>query len=155
MENIEFKNACYEVLEILTHVKQEELNKIPREEIQVLKENANYNHNFKYNPEVDIKQQPVSQLAKGIIAVYFEKYLASDIQKAKINAKRKYDLEVIEQEKRERYNPDKIFENSNKEKLVEETNNHDKISTTTELVEFKTKKWYERIFTFIKRLFKK
>lgn len=155
MEETEFKNACYEVLEILTHVKREELNKIPKEEIQLLRENANYNHSFKYNPEIDIKEQHVSKLAKGIIAIYFEKYLASDKQKEKINYKRKCDLEIIEQEKRKKYNPDKIFENTNinSSTAIEEKKENEK--NTTEIIEFKQPKWYERIFSFIKRLFKK
>ena len=46
MDKQEFKDACYEVLEILKYVKKEDLEKIPKEEIKILKEYANYNHNF-------------------------------------------------------------------------------------------------------------
>ena len=46
MNNIEFSNACYEVLEILKYVKQEDLKKIPRQEIQILRDNANFKHKF-------------------------------------------------------------------------------------------------------------
>ena len=42
MEKQEFSNACYEVLEILKYIKKEDLEKIPQEEIQILKKNANY-----------------------------------------------------------------------------------------------------------------
>lgn len=45
MDKQEFKDACYEVLEILKYVKKEDLEKIPKEEIKILKEYANYNHN--------------------------------------------------------------------------------------------------------------
>ena len=45
-ENIEFSNACYEVLEILKHIKKEDIDKIPEDDINMLKKNANYNHNF-------------------------------------------------------------------------------------------------------------
>ena len=38
MDKQEFKDACYEVLEILKYVKKEDLEKIPKEEIKILKE---------------------------------------------------------------------------------------------------------------------
>ena len=56
-ENIEFSNACYEVLEILKHIKKEDIDKIPEDDINMLKKNANYNHNFTYNPDISIREQ--------------------------------------------------------------------------------------------------
>ena len=76
-ENIEFSNACYEVLEILKHIKKEDIDKIPEDDINMLKKNANYNHNFTYNPDISIREQKVLKLTKGIIAMFFEKYIAS------------------------------------------------------------------------------
>ena len=108
MENIEFKNACYEVLEILKYIK-EDLKKIPKEEIQMLKRNANYEHEFKYDPQRNIKEQPVSKLAKGIIATYFYKYTATPKQQEKIKQKQENDLRLIEEAKREKYNTDVIL----------------------------------------------
>ena len=71
MEKQEFGNACYEVLEILKYIKEDDLEKIPQEEIQILKKNANYNHSSYSNPGKSIKEQEVSKLSKGIIAQYF------------------------------------------------------------------------------------
>ena len=84
MDKQEFKDACYEVLEILKYVKKEDLEKIPKEEIKILKEYANYNHNFQYDPNKHIKEQEVLKLTKGIIAQYFYQYTATDKQKEKI-----------------------------------------------------------------------
>lgn len=109
MDKIEFNNACYEVLEILKYVKEDDIKKIPEEEIQLLKNNANFNHNFRYEPHKSIKEQDVSKLAKGIIATYFEKYIASEKQQEKIKLKRQYDLKIIEQKKMEKYNTDNIL----------------------------------------------
>lgn len=103
MENMEFNDACFEVLKILRHVKKDDLAKIPKEEIQKLRENANYKHEFIYNPEKDIKEQKVSKLAKGIIAVYFYKYTASEQQRKKIKLKQEADIKRSEQEKIEEY----------------------------------------------------
>ena len=80
MIDTEFYDACYEVLVILKHVKKEDLLKIPKEEIQMLKDNANFSHKFEYNPMKDIKEQKVLKMTKGIIAEYFFKYCASEKQ---------------------------------------------------------------------------
>lgn len=51
----EYANACAEVLEILKSVKDEDLKRIPNEEIEILKENANIEHEFLYDATKDIK----------------------------------------------------------------------------------------------------
>ena len=137
---MEFNNACYEVLEILKYVKDEELLKIPKEEIDILKDNANYEYEFYYNPNKSLKEQRVSKLAKGIIAVYFSKYIASEDQKAKIRRKQLYDLNVGRKENMMQSN---ILKKGIEP--IEEVKNN-------ELIEYQKEKWYEKIF---KKIFKK
>ena len=43
MDKQEFGNASYEVLKILEYIKDDDLKRIPQEEIEILKKNANYN----------------------------------------------------------------------------------------------------------------
>lgn len=148
MEKIEFSNACYEVLEILKYVKEDDIKKIPEEEIQLLKNNANFNHNFKYEPHKNIKEQDVSKLTKGILATYFEKYIASEKQQKKIRLKREYDLKIIEQEKREKYNTDNLFKKDDK---IEIENNAENM----QMIKIPQEKWYKRLFSFFKNIFKK
>ena len=145
MEQIEFNNACYEVLEILKYIKNEDLRKIPKEEIEILEKNANFNHDFKFIPSINIKEQNISKLAIGIIAVYFEKYTATEEQKYKIKVKRENDLKCIEQKKRELYNKDNLFKD--KVKSVDEVKNEN-----TKLIKYNEIKWYERIFSFFKKI---
>lgn len=148
MKKIEFDNACYEVLEILKYVKKEDISKIPEEDLMVLRNNANMNHNFKYNPQKKINEQNVSKLAKGIIAEYFFKYTASDIQREKIELKQKIDLRKIEEEKRKLYNTENLFKKEIK--VVEKTE-----SENTNLIEYNKDKWFvkllKKIFSFFKR----
>ena len=149
MNKIEFNNACYEVLEILKYVKKEDLLKIPQEEIQMLERNANLNCNFKYDPQRSIKEQNVSKLAKGIIAVYFSKYVASPKQREKIILKQKNDLKIIEYEKKEKYNVDNLF------KIVTKTNIENEENVNMQLIEYKKDKWYKKIFRKILKIFKR
>ena len=92
MENIEFSNACKEVLEILKFVKRNDLEKIPKIEIDILERNQNTEYKFIYNPTKSIKDQMVSKMAKGIIAYYFYKYIAKEEQKEIIRKKQEYDF---------------------------------------------------------------
>ncbi len=143
MENIEFSNACYEVLEILKYIKAEDLLKIPKEEIQILKNNANYNHNFIYDSKKNIKEQEVSKMAKGIIAVYFYKYTASEKQKEKIRLKQENDLKL---KQGENYSYNEMF----KRKIKQEPAIP---NTEFKLIEYKPEKWYMIVISKIKKLF--
>ena len=150
MKKQEFGNACYEVLEILKYIKEEDLEKIPQEEIQILKKNANYNHSFYYNPGKSIKEQEVSKLSKGIIAQYFCKYIATEKVKEKIKLKQEYDLQIIESEKRKKYDYNNIFKE--KQNVAEKDN--EKINNVLP-IEYKKEKWYVEIFNKILNFFKK
>lgn len=148
MDKIEFNNACYEVLEILKYVKEDDIKKIPEEEIQLLKNNANFNHNFRYEPHKSIKEQDVSKLAKGIIATYFEKYIASEKQQEKIKLKRQYDLKIIEQKKMEKYNTDNIFKKDGKREIENKNEN-------MQMIKISQDKWYKKLLSFFINIFKK
>ena len=150
MEKQEFGNACYEVLEILKYIKKEDLEKIPQEEIQILKKNANYNHSFYYNPGKSIKEQEVSKLSKGIIAQYFYKYIATEKAKEKIKLKQEYDLQIIESEKRKKYDYNNIFKE--KQNVAEKDN--EKINNVLP-IEYKKEKWYVKIFKKILSFFRR
>lgn len=140
MEKIEFRNACYEVLEILKFIKEEDLERIPEKEIQLLENNANHDWKFEYNPNKSIKEQNVSKLTKGIIATYFEKYIATDEQKEIIRQKRVYDFK--------KYDRNTVFEQP---KVVQRNN----IKEEVKLVEYKKEKWYKKIFDKIKNFIHK
>ncbi len=146
MIDTEFYDACYEVLVILKHVKKEDLLKIPKEEIQMLKDNANFSHKFEYNPMKDIKEQKVLKMTKGIIAEYFFKYCASEKQKEKIKCKMENDMRLIEKEKEQKYNSNVIFKNEVKSKEIAEERN-------IQIIEYK-EKWYMKLFKKILKWFK-
>ena len=142
MDKQEFKDACYEVLEILKYVKKEDLEKI-----KILKEYANYNHNFQYDPNKHIKEQEVLKLTKGIIAQYFYQYTATDKQKEKIRLKQQYDLQTIEKEKEKNYDYSKMFEK-------EQRTYEDEKSENILPIEYKKERWYVRIFNKILKFFR-
>ncbi len=139
----EYANACAEVLEILKSVKDEDLKRIPNEEIEILKENANMEHEFSYDATKDIKDQNVSKVAKGIIANFFVKYIATMEQKQKITSIQHKRLE------------EKLIVNSTPRIEAEETETTIPKVQIKDLVDVKNIKWYEKVYLFFKRIFEK
>lgn len=111
MVNLEYANAYSEVLEILKYIPKEDYDKIDKELIDVFLTNHNVEYIFKYNPKKTLNEQDVSKKAKTIIAILFRDYWSTDVQRQRILAKEKYDLEKEEQRKKELYNPDELFKN--------------------------------------------
>ena len=146
MVDIKYANAYSEVLEILKYISVEDYNKIPKEKIKLFKTNANYDYSFQYNPNKTLNEQNVSKIAKGIIAILFRDYWATEIQREKIISKQNYDRQKMEEEKKERYNADTLF--SNKKNIIINEENEEK-----SLVEIKDKKWYKRLFLFFRKFF--
>lgn len=139
----EYANACAEVLEILKSVKDEDLKRIPNEEIENLKENANMEHEFSYDATKDIKEQNVSKATKGIIANFFVKYIATMEQKQKITAIQHKRLE------------EKLIANNTPRIEIEETETTIPKVQIKDLIEVKNIKWYEKVYSFFKRIFGK
>ncbi len=99
MIDINYANAYTEVLQILKYVSLEDYNKIPKNKIELFKENANDNYHFTYSPNKTLNEQNVSKIAKGIIAILFRDYWATDIQREKIIKKQNDDRRMIEEQK--------------------------------------------------------
>ena len=145
MVDIEYANAYSEVLEILKYISDEDFEKIDKEMINLFETNYNKEYIFEYDPDKTLDEQNVSKIAKTIIAILFRDYWATDVQREKILAKERYDLEKLEEEKRAMYNPDNIFNNK-------------KVNISTENVnlpmEIKKESIFKRILNRIKGFFK-
>ena len=113
MVDIEYANAYTEVLEILKYISIEDYNKIPKSKIELFRTNANKDYIFNYNPNKTLDEQNVSKIAKEIIAILFRDYWATDVQRDKIMKKQNFDRQKLEEEKREKYNPDDLFKKKN------------------------------------------
>ena len=151
MVDIKYANAYSEVLEILKYIPIEDYNKIPTDRIELLKTNANNDYSFNYDPNKPLDKQEVSKIAKGIIAILFRDYWATEIQRNKIIAKQNYDRIKLEEKKKEKYNSNNIFVNSHKNFLVDIPENKQEIS----LVKIEDIKWYKKIWNRIKKFIRK
>lgn len=151
MVKAEYANAYKEVLDILKYVSKEDLNKIPTKKIEMFSKYANYDYDFEYNPEITLKEQNVSDIAQTIIAILFRDYWATSEQREKILRKEKYDMQLLEEYKKEKYNSNIIFNNKYKtNNCSSEENNQE-----TAVVDVSNIKWYKKILGKIKKLFRK
>ncbi len=150
MVKVEYADAYKEVLDILKYVPKEDFEKIPKKKIEMFSKCANYDHNFEYNPDITLQEQNVSDIAQTIIAILFRDYWATDEQREKIVAKEKYDMELLEREKKEKYNPDDLFKN-NIEPIIENKS----VSAEKSLVTVSDIKWYKKVWKFITNFLKK
>ena len=107
-----------EVIEVLKYTKKEDVNKIPKYRILLWKTNMKKDYDFKINPHKTLEEQNLSNEAKAIIANIFKKYWATDYQKERIEEKEKYDMEQLEKERYEKYNPNNLFENNRRKKCI-------------------------------------
>ncbi len=110
MEN-KYALAYSEVLEILKYVNIEDFNKIPKSKIKLFEKYRDKQYMFCYDINKTLNEQNVSEITKGILILLFRDYWANEIQREKIIKKQNYDRIKLEEEKREKYNPDIIFKN--------------------------------------------
>ena len=141
--------AYKEVIEVLKYTKREDVNKIPKSRILLWRINMNKDYDFKIDTTKTLEEQNLSKEAKAIIANIFKKYWATDYQKERIEAKEKYDIEQMEKEKYQKYNPDDIFKNRKQNIQQEEV-----ASKTVSMVEYR-EPLFKRILNKIKDIFNK
>ncbi len=142
----EYAMAYTEVSEILKYVPDEDVNKIPKEKLEFYKSNMDNEYSYKLDMTKEFEEQEMSDITKAILANIFRDYWATPYQKEIIEEKEKYDLEKLEEEKREKYNPDNIFKNKLEETVVENTNLP---------AEIKKETFFKKLISFIKGVFNK
>lgn len=112
MQNLRYRNAYKEVLEIIKYLPQKDFYKIPKEKIEYFKRNQNINHEFNFDISIPLENQNISRETNAIILNLFNDYFISDNQKEKlINILKSNEIKYQEKQK-EKYNPDNIFNNS-------------------------------------------
>ena len=144
-----YPKAYKEVVEVLKYVPQESVDKIPDKMINMFKIKMDKNWNFEVDINKPFEEQELLDETKAILANIFRDYWATPYQREKIEAREKYELEKIEEEKRKKNNPDDIFKNN---KVQEEKTQEIENSLP---VEVKREKFFERLIGFIKRFLKK
>lgn len=150
MEN-NYPKAYKEVIEILKYVPKESVDKIPSKMIDTFNTKKDNNYDFSIDTNKPFEEQELLEETKAILANIFRDYWATPYQKERIQAKERYDLQKIEEEKRAKYNND-IF-NTKEIKQPKTEVDEDNIHTNNLPIEVKKEKFYNKIINFFKKIF--
>lgn len=142
--SLEYANAYSEVLEVLKHMSTIDINKVPKNMIEMFKNNCNKLHDFRYDSKKKFDEQNISKRAKLILAILFRNYWATPYQKEIIIARQNFEREKIEIQKQEKYNINNIFDKNTLKKDI----NKEELNIT----KYKKSK-FSRIIDKIKSLF--
>lgn len=147
----EYNEAFTEVNEIIKMMPDELVNKIPSKFREMLEDERDK----EYNPKI---QEPLEECKLKnetiiILGLIYRDFLCSQDEKRRLQEKDARELQeiqkAIEDEIRQKYNPDDLFKKKNGN-----NNEHQNFEETAIAVAQK-EKWYKKIFNFIKKFIKK
>lgn len=151
----EYGEAAVEVLDILDNTNKSDVDKIPTSFIKFLVDNASEDYKVNLDHSKLISEMNLKEKTKEILGVIYINWWCDKKDKENYTKKVK-ELEIKRQEEiKEKYNPNKIFENKNK---VQEYTNAAKVDTaqneTVTMIEYKEsifKKIWNKILSFFNK----
>ena len=155
MFNNEYGEAAVEVLDILDNTNKTDVDKIPLNFIKFLVDNASEDYKVNLDHSKLISEMNLKEKTKEILGVIYINWWCDKKDKENYTKQIK-ELEIKRQEEiKEKYNPNKIFESKNK---VQEYTNATKVDTvqneTVTMIEYKEsifKKIWNKILSFFNK----
>ena len=143
----ELSEAAVEFNSILEYTSEDLKNKIPKKFLDFLQSIQSETYKFEYDKTKKLDEQKLKPKTRGLIALVYQDYICNDAEKEEYIQKSQKIIKQIEENKREKYNPNDIF----KDKKIE----NDKDTTNTvEIAEYK-KSIIKKIINKIKNIFTK
>ena len=142
---MEYEKCLVELDEIFKYLKDEEKRNIPYEIRKAIKEKKDKHYHWNYDESKTLNEQNINRKTIAMLSYLNMEYLLNEKQKKLMEGIHKFNEKKSEKEKSEKYNPDSIFKNNIKYDKKEEV----------ALAEVEERKWYEKIFSFIKKILKK
>lgn len=145
-----YKKAYKEVVEILKFVSKENVDKIPKEMLDMFEEEQDKEYNFKVDTTKSFEEQLLLEETKAIFSNIFRDYWANDYQRKVIIEKENMDRIKWEEEK---YDPKDLFKKN--QKNFNKQNNNDKVDVNLTVIkkENSFKKLIDKIFKSLKKKF--
>ena len=138
---MEYENCLVQLDEILKYLSDENLQKIPNEIKEFIKSEKDKNYLWKYDESKALNEQNLDRKTIVILSYLNMEYLLNTKQKEFIKRNHDFNEEKLEKEKQE----SNIFKN-NKKSIVQ---------GEVSLIQIKEDKWYNKVFYFIKWIFKR
>ncbi len=149
MINVKSQNAMAEVLWYLNGIKEEDIDKIPRNVLNFIKENASKGYKCTFDYNRPLKELNLMDETRGIIGILCYKYWCTTKEQKEMYLKKLDSHEKnYQSEINKRYNPDNLFKSNNQKKENVQSNKN-----YTSIIEYK-ESILKRIFVKIKSLWK-
>ncbi|MCI8345722.1 MAG: hypothetical protein HFJ42_07240 [Clostridia bacterium] len=146
-----YPKAYTEVLEIMKYMPKQDVNKIPKEMIEMFENKMDKSYVFNVKETDDFADLKILDETEAIFVNIFRDYWATPEQKKKIIEKQSYDKSIIEKEKMEKYNPNTIFKQP---EILKPNMDIVENKKETSLVEVK-ESLFIKFINFIKNIFKR
>lgn len=159
----EMAYACAEMLELLSYMEEQATQKIPKKLMNIFETHASTTYEKHINPAIPIENQAISDETAGLLVLLSINYWhETEAQKQELLDILKQNDIKKEEELRQKYSYDKIFNNTSENESTQsfdynKTNKTNNISNLP--VDYSSFPWYKKVFTkiktFIYKLFKK
>ena len=144
MKNIEYSNSLYQINEILKYMEPNLKARIPKKFISYFENNKSQEYNWNIDKSLPLEKQDLLPTTKEILTVLYKDFICDDMERVKLEKTLNSNELKYEEELRKKYNPDDLFKNKKAEQKEQ-----------VSLVEVKIEKWYEKLFSFLKNMFRK
>lgn len=144
MLGIQEKESIAEVLEILDHMEQQYINKIPTKFLNFLQNNKDVNYEKHIDVNVDINSQISKNKTRALLGILYYNFWCNEEEKRNFEKKLKENEAKKQMELSKNYNYEDLF----KKDIKVEIKNED-----LPIVVKKT--WYQKLISFFKRAFNK
>lgn len=104
-----YNNSYTEVYTILSYLDENELKKIPKDVLEIIKENRNKEYSYSFDINEDIYNQPMLRETKAILFNMFRDYLCTEEQRTKIKRMQREDRLKEEMFKSLKYKGNKLI----------------------------------------------
>ena len=142
---VEYKQAFSEVDAIMCLMPTKLLNKIPKEFIQIIRQEKD----MAYNPNITepFEEQKLMDETIIILGLIYRDFLTSAEERKKLQLEDAEELRKVQEELKEKYNPENVFKNRN--------TNIKRTEEKKDLIKYEEKNWIKKLFDKIKKIFKK
>ena len=123
--------------------------KISKSFINFIEKNKSNNYVSNINPKIPIREQNIRKETKEMLGIIYRDYLCSNEERNKLLKQEEQEIKQYEEELRQKYNPNDLFKNKQKEY------NYEKEKVNVAMAEYKKETFIEKILKFFKSRFKK
>ena len=153
MDNIisESQSLAYsELLEILSYMKEENVNKIPTKLIDVFKKHSSSNYVNHLNKHIPLENQQITEETSAVLALLMINYWCeSEEEKKSLLEKYQKNEDTYQANLRKKYNPDNIFTQISQDTTVLNNTNSTENNIVDQkvlLIDVNSLSWYKKIF---------